>query len=174
MTFNHNTANNSGGAIYLNHFSSAIFEDNCFVVFNNNIAKQYYGGSISLYEGSKVVLTGNSFLQFNKNVARVRGGALHIETNSSFVIEENSSVIFYCNKAELGGAVYFTDNSTVVFKGNSHKGLHYDTIKWHDVSILFYNMYIFTNKSMTVAFVNNTAIQGGTIYLTNESTLELF
>ena len=44
VTFNHNTANNSGGAIYLNHFSSAIFEGNCFVMFNNNIAKQYHGG----------------------------------------------------------------------------------------------------------------------------------
>ena len=171
MTFNHNTANNCGGAIYLNHFSSVVFERNCFVVFNNNIAKQYYGGSISLYEGSKVVLTGNSFVKFNNNVAKVQGGALHIETNSSFVIEENSSVIFYCNDAELGGAVYVTDSSTVIFKGNSHKGLHYDAIKWHDASMLFYDTYIFTNKSMSIAFISNTAIQGGTIYLTNESIL---
>ena len=171
VTFNHNTANNSGGAIYLHYFSSAIFEDNCFIIFHNNIAKQYYGGSISLYEGSKVVLTGNSFVQFNKNAARVRGGALYIETNSSFVIEENSSVIFYCNKAESGGAVYFTDSSTVLFKGNAHKGLYYDIIKWHDAAMLFHDTYIFTNKTMTVAFINNTAIQGGTIYLTNESIL---
>ena len=55
VTFNQNTANNSGGAIVLKHLSSAIFDANCFVMFNNNIAN-YYGGSIYSVNKCYVVL----------------------------------------------------------------------------------------------------------------------
>ena len=167
VTFNQNTANNSGGAILLNYFSSAVFEANCVVTFNNNIANQYYGGSIFSYNNSNVVLKGNSSVQFNKNMGKY-GGVLYIKTNSTFAIEENSSVIFNSNEADLGGAIY-TDNSDVLFKINSFPAFN-DNV--HDSTISFYSTNVFTNKSRIAVFINNRAIQGGAIYLTNESILQ--
>ena len=173
VTFNQNTVNNSGGAIFLSHSSSAIFEANCFVVFNNNIAN-HNGGSIFAYNNSNVVLRGNSSVQFNFNTAKF-GGALNIATSSVFIIVESSLVFFNGNKADLGGAVYFTDNSTVQFKDNlftDHTALLYSTIKWHETTMMFYSSFNFKNKSVMSVFINNSAIQGGAVYVRNNSILK--
>ena len=170
VTFNQNTANNSGGAIFLKHSSSAIFKAKCFVMFNNNKAS-HYGGSIFSYNNSNVVLKENSTLLFINNVAQV-GGALYIETNSAFTIAESYSVVFNSNKADLGGAVCVTDNSVVLLEGN--KTLYNNIIKSHDATVPIFSTYNFTNNTMMVVFTNNSAIQGGAaMYVKNKSVLKV-
>ena len=167
VTFNHNTANNSGGAILVNHFSSIIFDDDCVVIFNNNIAINYYGGSIFAYNNCKVIVRNNSSLLFIRNDAKF-GGALYIEENSIFTIEENSSLIFHNNQADLGGAVYVTNNSVILFKGVCH---HCNASNLHNVGVLFYTT-LFSQENMITVFDNNTAMEGGAIYVRYESILQ--
>ena len=165
VTFNQNTANNSGGAIFLNHFSSAIFEANCFVMFNNNTAN-HYGGSIFSDNNSNVLLKGNASVQFNNNVAKF-GGAVYINTMSAFVTVENSSLIFNGNKADLGGAVYLTCNSVILFK--KIIPFYYSTT---NVTGLLHNIYNVTKDSVMITFINNSALQGGAIYVGSDSLLQ--
>ena len=65
-----------------------------------------------------IIHKGNSLVQFNKNMGTF-GGALHVETNSTFTIDVNFLVIFNRNEADLGEAVYLTNNSTCLFKMNA-------------------------------------------------------
>ena len=164
VTFNHNTANNSGGAIFVSHFSSVIFEDDYVVTFNNNVAINYYGGSIFSYNNCKVVVKSNSSLLFIKNGAKF-GGALCIETNSIFTVEENSSATFHNNVAELGGAVYCTNNSIVLFKGVCH---HCNVSNLYNIDAY---ITLFSQESMITVFDNNIAMEGGAIYARYESTV---
>ena len=92
------------------------------------------------------------------------GGSLCIAKNSIFAAEGNSSVTFNKNEADLGGAVYCTNNSVVLFKT-----FHYHAINLHGGGTLFYTN---TSKSMNTIFINNKAMQGGAIYVTNKSDLQ--
>ena len=170
VTFNQNTANNSGGAIFLTHFSSAIFEANCLVIFNNNMAN-HYGGSIASYNNSYIVLKGNSSVQFNKNTAKL-GGVLYIEANSVITTTESPSVTFNANKADLGGAVYITGNSSALFKTMFFTLFNYDITNLHDTAVSFYSTYNYRNKIMMSTFINNYATQGGAICIRNKSILQ--
>ena len=73
-------------------------------------------------------------------------------------------MIFNSNEADLGGAVYSTNNSVVLFKTS-----HYHTINLHGAGKLFYTN---TNKSMDVIFINNKAMYGGAIYIANKCNLQ--
>ena len=100
------------------------------------------------------------------------GGALYFETHSTFVVDNSSSLTLTNNEADLGGAVYNTDNSTVVFKESLLNIFLYDVIPKQHVTVLFYTTYVPTNKCLTAAFINNQAIQGGAIYTSNKSILQ--
>ena len=75
---------------------------------------------------------------------------------------------FKSNEADLGGVIYFTDNSVVSFKECTFKV----NISNSDLQ-QFYGTYISTNKSLIPVFIGNRATQGGAIYVTNESILQL-
>ena len=167
VTFKHNIANNSGGAIFITDFSKIIFEDDCVVMLNNSKAKHYYGGSIFAYNHCKVVVKDNSSLLFIKNVAKC-GGALYIETNSTFTIEENSSVILSNNQADLGGAACFSNSSLFLFKQVYY---HYNASDLHDADALSY-INLLSQESMITLFDNNTATEGGAIFARYESILQ--
>ena len=92
---------------------------------------------------------------------------LYFEANSTLTVEESSLVTFKSNKADLGGAIYFTDNSVVSFKECTFKV----NISNSDLQ-QFYGTYISTNKSLIPVFIGNRATQGGAIYVTNESILQ--
>ena len=88
------------------------------------------------------------------------------------MITENSVVIFNSNKAYLGGAVCFTNNSSVLFKVKYFTGFQYGNIILIETFILFYSTYRSVNKGMMTVFINNSAIQGGAISVPNKSILQ--
>ena len=106
---------------------------------------------------------------FNNNIAKF-GGALYIETKSSFTVLESPLLIFRKNKADLGGAIYFTCNSAILFKKHSFASFYYNTT---DLFRLSHSTYSSTNKNTMAIFINNTALQGGAIYVRNHSLLQI-
>ena len=107
VTFADNTANNSGGALFVTgETSSNIFED---VKFINNTAKTADGGAIKLGADKNLNSVGNTFenVLFTNNTAYKNGGALYIRGSSSSNKFKNVNFINNTAKTADSGAINF-------------------------------------------------------------------
>ena len=98
MAFDHNTAADSGGAVYLD---GADVEFPAGVRFENNTAKN--GGAVALSDssGSRATFNCNAF---SANRVTENGGALHIPGSAAVVF--NADQEFGGNSAADGGAIW--------------------------------------------------------------------
>ena len=170
--FNHNTAMNSGGAIYLINCTRVLFEGKSEVLFNRNIATKEDGGSICSYNNSKIIFKGNSDIQFNYNLAK-HGGALYCENNSAIIFYQNCSVTFDDNTADYGGAVYLTHYSTGIFTERSLIKFQNNVVSKNGGAMYVHNnCAVIFKENTTVTFYNNTATtNGGAIFFKMNSNL---
>ena len=181
IEFNSNNAN-YGGVMFITQTPTIIFKEYSKVTFNNNEVSND-GGAIYIADYSQATVTfkGNSMVSFNNNEAYNDGGAVYIShyANSFITFAGDSKVAFNNNSATNGGAVYsfcsctktkhilrFTGSSTITFNGDNanNKGgaLCVDSIDPNPIEGCY--PIEFDNLS-TVTFINNTAFNGGAIYV---------
>ena len=166
MTFIHNKAKHSGGALNFHNSSNMLFDEKSYTIFTDNNAE--LGGAVCLEVNATVTYKGNSLIEFFRNNTEQNGGAvLHVHSKGTF--QENSTVKFIDNTAKInGGAACFSSNSNITFD------------KYSTCLITFHNneatqggaLYSERNMSITIGgqsqliFISNNASFGGAIYCT--------
>ena len=169
VRFNNNSARHYGGAMYTDKINVA-FHGSSTATFSNNSA--HTGGAIAT-SNYAMSFGGNSTITFNGNKATSNGYGGAIDAyHSKIIFHGNSTVTFSNNSANsIGGAIYafsffvtlllnFEENSTVTFTGNSATSV--------GGAARLYGHVRYTGNS-TVMFYNNTAREGGALYITFRS-----
>ena len=120
VQFYNNRAANHGGAIHIFDYSRVTFHENSFVSFTNNTAN--YGGAVNAHTNCTVSFDDFSITTFIDNIAKGNGGALYGAHYSNIPVIRNSTIIFQKNKATTGegGAVHCDDHSNLLFNDNSN------------------------------------------------------
>ena len=137
ITFQHNTAYVSGGALYL--IKSELQLTGTINFVNNIVEFGYATGGAILASSSEVQITGTA--AFIHNQANL-GGALYLEYSAQVSLAVPSTVVFEGNRAEKGGAVYVSDDTNTI--------LCIDTEKF---SKLFFGKCFFYTSASTVHIV---------------------
>ena len=178
--------NNFGGAIYSPYYSSSytpiVNLVNC--TFSNNYAE--YGGAIYM-DGGSLNINDTMFID---NFAYNFGGAIAAEYGTKISIARSKFYNSY-SMADAGGAIYLRGselklanvniaNSSATFGGaitslNSHVSLNYLNVndcsaKWDGGAV--YHMYG-NFSSYYGAFTNNSANNGGAIFVDNSTNFIL-
>ena len=160
--FVNNTAHSVGGAINL-HQNDIFFKGNSSVLFSNNSAE--VGGGALIISCCNIHFEENSSIMFRDNMAAYySGGAICFAFYCNIVFEGNTFAVFSGNTADNGGAIYFTDDSSISFKANS-------TVKFINNFAVDSGGAVHSNANSditfegfsTVVFENNTAARGGAI-----------
>ena len=161
VKFNNNSAKH-GGALCIKD-SSVTFKGNSTVTFNNNNAD--YGGAVYIKD-SNVTFEGNSTVALNNNNADIDGGALDIFYYSTVTFKENSKVTFSNNNANYGGAVHIRQYCNVTFEGNSRVTFNNNNadIIGGALDIHYYSNVTFEGNT-TLLCNNNNADYGGAVYI---------
>ena len=144
----------SCGAVSITATSKATMEKNMFL---NNKAHRG-GGAVCIQDGSTVNMFNTTFF---KNVAKY-GGAM-FGFNSSIV---SNNTIFVYNAAEKGGAVCTIAESVIILQNSTFIANSADT--WGSAVYNIYSTFFGANS----IFSNNTAVFGGTVFVSH-STLTL-
>ena len=164
VTFANNKAQKFCGAISITN-STATFEKNCTVEFNNNHAG---AGGATCIDISSVTFGGNSTVTFNKSMADDSGGALYIIEICNITFKGNSAVSFYDNEAKYGGALFIGRLCIVTFEENSAMKF-YDNKADNGGATFIRNSSITFTGSATALFRNNEADFGGAAYISFSS-----
>ena len=110
--FINNSANYLGGVIFAVVNTSLVFTGNSS--FNSNSAVQ--GGAILAEHDSTLTFDGNvSFTNNGHNTGDSRGGALYLDIGSTSLILPHTIVYWKNNHANLGGAIFVSDVSTLIY-----------------------------------------------------------
>ena len=168
VVFMHNVAAHSGGAVFLKTGTITVgIESN--VVFAYNLVSYGYGGAIWLSDGALNIGT-NANLNFSNNMIREiqpdnGGGAVFIRNSTIHV--NTYAINFYGNRGTLGGAMYFEytimhikSNTSVMFIANTAQ------VKGGAIHIVSgVHSSIIVDNSAKLHFFNNSAFQGGALYV---------
>ena len=146
--FTGNKAGTNGGAIYVKDDITATVTVSGAVTFSNNTAGTYGG---ALY--TKGAVTSISGATFDSNSSVNNGGALHLQTKSSYTIND---CLFKNNSltgANVGGAIYSNATSqnntisSVVFDSNTTK--NGGAIYWSGTGRLMIDKSVFKSNTST-------------------------
>ena len=199
VTFRYSTVyNGAGGAIYYGSNSSVLFAEKPEVLFDYNKATD--GGATNFYSSSGFIVENNSSVKFTRNSATIggavnfdvgsygifeasstvvlrhniaskNGGAFHLKDESCIKFKRHFAVNFNSNKAALGGAIYCSENSNIIF-GNMSNTLIAENLAGRGGGMFLTNSEIIFAMYSCVMFKNNTASQdGGAAYLDDHSDL---
>ena len=174
--------------IFICTSSDIIFDDNSVIHYDSMVKS-----TILFLEFSRLIFTRNSVVSFKKSGDYSNSvAAIHLESHSSAIFKENSSVTFstinnravylkgYCNVTfedncnvtfnnnicnDNGGAMYLLDHSNVIFKGNSTVTFANNSCINGGAMYLLDNSNVIFKGNSTVTFANNSCIDGGAMYL---------
>ena len=150
ITFQHNTAYVSGGALYL--IKSELQLTGTINFVNNTVLIGYATGGAIFASSSEVQITGTA--TFTHNRANL-GGALYLEYSAQVSLAVPSTVVFEGNRAEKGGAVYVSDDTNTI--------LCIDTEKFS--KLIFGKCFFYTSAStVQIVFDGNTAQYGLNVF----------
>ena len=176
VTFDSNKANNDeAGAMYIEHYSDVIFEENSAVKFTNNTGK--VNGPMSVKSYSAVTFKGSSTVMFIDNNI---GTNIYVYENSCITFEGNCKVQFIYSNTALkihNSLVIFSESSNVTFRDNVNV-LPPDTFN-SNVPTNGYGgaMYILQHACVrfqgntAVTFNKNKALNGGAVYARDYSNV---
>ena len=167
-----NTNKQLGATIFCENNSHVLFEGNSTTIFSVNTA--IFGAAIFLHQKSNINFKDRSRVAFNNNTA-INGGAVASYDNCTATIEQFSNLTFSNNNAaQCGGALYFSNNSNILFTGNSVT-LFTDNRAGDYGGAICYNMSssIKFEENSSANFMNNTASFGETIYSKGNSVIIL-
>ena len=161
VTFNYNSAEYAGGAIFSNH-SDILFNQNSKVSFSNNSA--YAGGAVFSMNNCSISVKGNSNVVFSNNTADY-GGAMYLIRFSNICFEENSTTLFNSNTASKhGGAIRTYGNSNIGFQGSCM--FNNNTASNLGGAICTYsNSNVSFEGNVVIQFSHNSAKYGGAVYV---------
>ena len=145
------------GTLCIKSCSTAIYEGNSIVIFNNNSA--IHGGALYIKD-SDVTFKGSSAVTLDNNIADY-GGAVYIK-DSNVTFEGNSTVALNNNNSDINGGAVFIKNSNVTFEGNLTLMFDNNSAKMNGgaIDIYYYSNVTFKGK-LTVTFNNNNAENNG-------------
>jgi len=166
----------SGGAIYLRYSSPAI--SNCLI---NNNSSSYHGGAIRCSRSSPII----SHCSINNNTCGGMGGAIAITTHSSpiiknSIIESNFADSYWGGYDEypgFGGGIGCFDSDLIIYNSK----IADNTTDFWIVSpsggggIYFQGSSIYTLylKIINSSIINNSAINGASIYCYNSAFVNI-
>ena len=175
VTFHYNitaTGSVNGGALYIES-STITFEENLIVIFYENLidTSGLNGGAAYVGDVSTITFKGNSTVTFYINKAN-NGGALCINS-SNIIFKGSTKVTFKNNFAEYGGAVYIDNSSIIVFEENSK--IIFDEGLGTNGGALYIDSYdiIFKGNSNVVFkyHLSGQSNDGGAVYIHDHSTI---
>ena len=157
-----NRATENGGGIYSQTNSQILFGSNSSITLGNN--KATLGGAIYSDANSNVTFQSPVTITFTQNEASRYGGSLHLQGNSIVKFEGDSTVTYCKNRASKingnGGAIY-CDNSVVLIQEKSNVTFNENTaIDGGALYLQFESNIVFYNNSLAT-FSNNTATTSG-------------
>ena len=167
-----NTNKQLGATIFCENNSHVLFEGNSTTIFSANTAN--FGAAILLFYNSDINFKDRSSATFNNNTA-INGGAVALYDNCTATIEQFSNLRFSNNNAsQYGGALYFSNNSNIIFTGNS-LALFTDNRAGDYGGAICFNMSssIKFEENSSANFINNTASFGETTYSKGNSAIIL-
>ncbi|MDR0485253.1 MAG: hypothetical protein LBH29_00840, partial [Elusimicrobiota bacterium] len=153
----------SGGFIYAQG-ASLITIDAKEVQILSNISTNA-GGAFYIVDNSTVIFGGNTKMAVSSNTAKFGiGGAIY--TSASYMeMNANEEMFRYNYSLSSGGAVYAAWGSTIVFNGD-YVRFYDNTAEMGDGTIFWSKSLIeFTNRMQKLEAVNNTAVNGGFVYV---------
>ena len=175
--FIQNTANYTGGAVFLRDYSSIIFDQDSIITFKDNSATN---GTIYSEVNSNVTFKGNCQVTFNSNSATQCGEAIYSSDNSHITFTENSNVKFnnhmhtanpVCTNRPQGCIVFSAHYSYIAIRGNStitfrenHEIVLILSFKHSNISFEGTSHTIFSNN-----INNENHYHGGVVYLLDYS-----
>ena len=153
-----------GGTILSDNNGYIAFEENSFVVFNNNTAR--VGAAIFSVSNSSVTFKGRSRIMFNNNIAHCCG-VLTSDLFSSITFNDNTEVTFHSNEIPessyvmidyLGftAAMCVSDKTDVIFAGFSSVTFTNNTVNGGG-AVAFSDSDIIIKEYSMVIFINNIA-----------------
>ena len=165
VMFNSNIAQHCG-VITCAVFSTVSYNDHTIVTFINNTATNN-GGAIVCSQPSQISFKGNSTVTFDVNIAD-NGGALY-SANSTVIVKDASTVLFYNNTARRSGGVgYFSLDSKMIIRGTTT--VRFDNnIGEKNAGVLYCirSNIIFKGNS-TITLTHNRALDGGAAFLADD------
>ena len=198
VVFMHNVADRWGGAVYLTngintigkksnvHFTnnSAAYDGGAIYIINGvlNIdtdaslifSHSYAGldsGAVRLQNGELNIST-NAMLNFSNNFSFNAGGALYLVNAIIHVDTQSDTVYFFNNKANTwGGAIYIV-YGTVYIHSNSSVKFNTNTANVQGGAIYIESgvpSSIIVGDSAKLLLLNNSAFQGGALYVSPSS-----
>ena len=168
VEFDGNQATN-GGAADLNMNSNFIIKDNVIVTFSKNSATM--GGAVNFHGNSNGTFEVNSTLVVRNNSALQNGGAFHLEMGSYIEFKQPFKAHFDANEAVLGGAIYCSENSSIIFTDLSNILLSNNSAE-RGGAIIFTASKILYKSNSSIIFKYNIASQdGGAIYIADHSRI---
>ena len=142
LTFSHNSAHKSGGAVLLVNVK-LIINVNANFNFSNNSA--FYGGALILrnstahvdtdgiqfynnrgslggalyFNHGTMYINSNKSIKFIINTTQIKGSAIYIETGvrPSIIVGNHSKLLLFKNSAFQGGALYIMSSSFMITVG---------------------------------------------------------
>ena len=163
-------ASDNGGALFISDYSKIIIDGNSVVKLYNNKANK--GGAVYITHFSHVVLTANCTL-IATNSKAYNGGTVYITDNSSILFTGNSTILFYRSRANgNGGSIYAANNSSVIFEENSAMAFN-DSIAYINGGVLYiaYFSCVTLKGYSELMFFFNRASNGGTMYIIDHSNI---
>ena len=134
-----------------------------------------HGGAVHIYNGQLNINT-NASVHLCHNCAS-RGGAVYLYVGTKVIVNENANVLFYNNSAIRGGAVYSAFAIMQIYTGTglqfiSNTADHGGAVFIHSITNIC--SAIIVNNFAALVFANNSAFQGGALYITPSSfTIEV-
>ena len=161
---------NWGGAVYSENYANIVIDGNSSVIFSSNNHVKGTGGALVI-DTSACTIKGNSTVVFNSNSA-MDGGVASCKSHAVFMVEGSAKVTFTNNKARwCGGALVFTDNSSITFKETSI--IHFGNNSAESGGAIFskHDCALIVDDNSIVVFNNNNAINGGAIGFVDNSII---
>ena len=161
-----------GAIVFCENNSHVLFEENSTTIFSANTAN--FGAAIFLHQKSNINFKHISRVTFNNNTA-INGGAVALYDDCTATIEQFSNLTFSNNNAsQCGGALYFSNNSNIIFTGDS-VALFTDNRAGDYGGAICFNTSssIKFEENSSANFTNNTASFGETTYSNGNSVIIL-
>ena len=166
--FENNIAKNGAG-IYLNYYSTVIFDETSNAKFINNSA-QHNGAGIFLNNHSNIIFAQGSLVKFNDNKAI--NGTIYSKASSNVTFMTTCEVTFSGNSAtQYGAAIYSVENSHIMFTGYSNVSFTNNVMQLGGT--IFSETYgsISFEENSDTAFDKNTATFGAAIISLDNSSV---
>ena len=164
------TSSSHGGAIHMDNGVIKINVDAkasvIFTYIKASVQGVVHGGAVHIYNGALNIST-NASVHFSHNSA-FRGGAILTYNATIIIVGKDAEILFYNNTATEGGAVYLVYSTMHIYAHGLVQFIMNTAVQGGTVfihSLRSNCSAIIVNNFATLLFANNSAFQGGALYI---------